>query len=305
MKFFSISITALVILIPLYIYFESPSVITSDDSPEAHLKLGKEYLKKNTPQSIEKAIGEFKAALRQKPDYAEAYLNLGKAYHERHITLPGGYDHPKEETEAYRKAIELRPDYAEAYVSLGDTVLPHSQTPSAEESFKQATALYAKALQVDPNCGAAYEGLTVIYLHQQRFAEAENATKQALLLNPESRRSWFIIHDSCWIGRRCEEAIRICEDINQAKPDNVIGLHVTARIYYKLGRFQDSVNTYRRMIELAPKNVEAHYELGSTYIATGDKQAALDEYNSLRSIDYKSAKKLLDKINSGTISLLD
>ena len=47
-----------------------------------------------------------------KPDFAEAYLNLGNAMKEE-----GEFD---EASVCYRKAIELKPDSVEAYFNIGN-----------------------------------------------------------------------------------------------------------------------------------------------------------------------------------------
>ena len=49
-------------------------------------------------------------AIRIKPDYAEAYSNLGNALKER-----GSLD---EAVAAYREAIRIKPDFAEAHSNL-------------------------------------------------------------------------------------------------------------------------------------------------------------------------------------------
>lgn len=324
MKFIGLSVCTIAIIVLLQVCFKSTYKVTSQDagiepagtqssSPEVYFKLGEQYLNNTNRQLIGKALTAYKEAIRLKPDYAEAYLGLGKAYHERHI-----YDlereHPKEEIESYLRAIELKPNLAEAYVCLGNTF--QNDSANTEESIRKATELYNKALQVDPGCATAYEELCGVYLFQKRFLEAEEATKQALLINPESRRSLRVLNDSCWIGGRCQEVIRLCEELAQVQPNNIALLLVTARGYYKLGHIDDSISTYRRLIKLAPDQVEAHYELGSAYLAQGDKQAASEEYNHLRRIESKassqinevygpSAKKLLEKINNGRISLID
>ena len=60
---------------------------------------------------LDEAVAEYRAAIRLKPDYAEAHYNLGIA-----LTDQGKLD---EAVAEYRAAIRLQPDYAEAHYNLG------------------------------------------------------------------------------------------------------------------------------------------------------------------------------------------
>src|SRR5262249_9741972 len=57
---------------------------------------------------------ECRKAIQLKPDYAQAYLNLG-------VALGDQKRNPDEVIAAYRKALALKPDYPDAYYNLGIT----------------------------------------------------------------------------------------------------------------------------------------------------------------------------------------
>ena len=65
--------------------------------------------------NLEKAIDLFKKAISLKPDYAEAYNNMGLALHFQ--------DKSEEAIVAYKKSISLDPDYADAHKNLGYVLL--------------------------------------------------------------------------------------------------------------------------------------------------------------------------------------
>ena len=60
---------------------------------------------------LEEAIREFQAALRAKPDNAEAYIVLGMVYRKQGRT--------DEAIRAYQAALRINPDDAEAHLNLG------------------------------------------------------------------------------------------------------------------------------------------------------------------------------------------
>ena len=60
---------------------------------------------------LEEAIEAYNKALAIKPDYAEAYNNMGVTLKEQGKL--------EEAIEAYNKALAIKPDYAEAYNNMG------------------------------------------------------------------------------------------------------------------------------------------------------------------------------------------
>jgi tetratricopeptide (TPR) repeat protein len=57
------------------------------------------------------SVEAYNKALAIKPDYAEAYNNMGNALKEQGKL--------EEAIEAYNKALAIKPDYAEAYNNMG------------------------------------------------------------------------------------------------------------------------------------------------------------------------------------------
>jgi tetratricopeptide (TPR) repeat protein len=81
-------------------------------------------------------IGWYKKAIELKPDYAEAYYNLGTAYGET-----GLYD---EAIVSLRKAIEIKTDYPEAHGNLGTAYLNRGQKYLAADHLYRAALLFLK-----------------------------------------------------------------------------------------------------------------------------------------------------------------
>lgn len=81
--------------------------------PAAWSNLGNEF---RNDFRYEEAIDAYQRALRLKPDFADALLNLGASLQETEPTLGPAI-------EAYRKAIALQPDFATAHWNLGFALL--------------------------------------------------------------------------------------------------------------------------------------------------------------------------------------
>ena len=103
-----------------------------------------------------------------KPDYVEAYYNLG-------ITLQE-LDRLDEAGASYRQAISLKPDYAEAHTNLGNTLKELRRLEEAVASYKQAMAQR-------PDYPDAHSNLGITLKELGRLDEAEASYRQALSLD--------------------------------------------------------------------------------------------------------------------------
>ena len=78
---------------------------------------------------LEEAIEAYKKALAIKPDYADAYNNMGNALQEQGKL--------EEAIEAYRKALSIKPDYAEALLQHGYCTQRAKQTGRGDRGLQQ------------------------------------------------------------------------------------------------------------------------------------------------------------------------
>ncbi len=95
---------------------------------------------RNVIEKIQRVMLLYKRAIKIKPDYDEAYYNLGRLY--------GEMDMPQTAGRLYQAAIRINPRYIDAYLAIAKT---YEQLGDAG----QAVATYWKALAVYPE----YEGL--------------------------------------------------------------------------------------------------------------------------------------------------
>ena len=89
---------------------------------------------------LDEAIQAFTNAISIKPNFAEAYYNMGLGFKEQ-----GKLD---EAIEAYTNAISIKPDFAEAYYNMGNALLDQGKLDEAIEAFTNAISIkpdYAEA----------------------------------------------------------------------------------------------------------------------------------------------------------------
>jgi tetratricopeptide (TPR) repeat protein len=79
---------------------------------------------------IETAIDSYQQALKNKPDYADAYYNMGDALQKKG-DLGTAIDN-------YKQALKIKPDHAEAYCSMGNALQDKGDLETAIDSYQQA-----------------------------------------------------------------------------------------------------------------------------------------------------------------------
>ena len=85
---------------------------------------------------LDEAIANYQQALRLKPDYAEAYNNLGNALKDQGKL--------EEAIASYQQALRLKPDYAEAYNNLGNALKDQGKLEEAIASYRAGPASEAR-----------------------------------------------------------------------------------------------------------------------------------------------------------------
>jgi Flp pilus assembly protein TadD len=110
------------------------------------------------------AIQKFQAALRLKPDYAEALNGLGLALAKS--------DRLQEAIELYRQALRLKPDCAEVHYNLGAVLEKLGR-------MQEATEHYRRAIKLKPDYVEAYKNLAEALEKANRPEEAAAIAQRA------------------------------------------------------------------------------------------------------------------------------
>ncbi len=117
----------------------------------------------------ESAVKDFNQAASLKPDYAEAYYNLGVTFREM-----GNSDSA---IIAYQKALNCNNHYANAHNNLGQIFLVKGEFDSAVDHLEWAVAL-------NPEFSEAHNNLGSTYLELNKNDDAIKSYKKALEFNP-------------------------------------------------------------------------------------------------------------------------
>ena len=121
---------------------------------------------------LDDAIEAYKKALSIKPDYEEAYKNMGLALQEQ----------GKLDNRAYKQALAIKPDYADTYYNMGNALKQQGKLDDAIEAYK-------KALAIKPDYAEAYNNMGNALQEQDKLDEAIGAYNKPLLSNLIMRKA--------------------------------------------------------------------------------------------------------------------
>jgi tetratricopeptide (TPR) repeat protein/2-polyprenyl-3-methyl-5-hydroxy-6-metoxy-1,4-benzoquinol methylase len=130
---------------------------------------------------VEEAIEAYNKALAIKPDYAEAYYNIGIILKDQ--------DKLEEAIEAYKKALAIKPDFAMGFLNIGNVLQEQSK-------LKEAIEAYNKALAIKPDFAEAYNNMGITLKDQGKLEEAIEAYNKALAIKPDFAEAYQNIGDA-------------------------------------------------------------------------------------------------------------
>lgn len=224
----------------------------------------KKHAKKHLKQGIkaliyssEKAIFEFKKAIKLNPNLAEAYYWLSL------------YCDTTEQMKVLNKAIETKPDYTEAYEIRGLLYENFYENP------KSALADYNIAISLNPKNAETYKSRADILKQFERYDEAIADYKKAISLETENS-SYLTSLGLCYLAKNNLKSATKCfkKAIRKTK-DNFC----KARAYQYLGytyianneEISNAIKYLKKSIEFFEKTPfpqEAPYEDLKTILTT-------------------------------------
>jgi len=227
----------------------------------------------NTENYYNKALQEFSFAVKNDPNYYQAYDNSGK------ILFDAGR---LDDAEKYfKKALEIRPDYSESVENHGRVLFAKNQTDAAIDKYKEALRLNSKN-------SSAYCNLGEALIRKGDFSGAIKQLQTSLYLFPNSAP----VHDL--LGRAYElqgnEAAAISEYKKTflIKPEYLPPYLRLADIYRNRGDDEIAISELRNALSVNPNFYEAKSKIADTSLNIGKTEQAVKYYKDLLNVpNYK------------------
>lgn len=178
-------------------------------------KAAKEFQKgmlQSEKGNFEKAIEHLEKAVREAPNFLEAYNNLGTQYQR--------LERFDKAIECFQKAIAVRDDSSKPHINLATVYLLQGKQELAVRSFKAA-------LRIDENSVPAHRALGQILFQQGNLSAAEEHLELATRLNPKESRNAFVLLAQIQLTKRDRQRARyFIESLLQYFPEDPDGLQL-------------------------------------------------------------------------------
>jgi len=219
----------------------------------------------------------------------------------------------KEEVALARKfteeALSLDPEYAFAYANLAavnvlEVYIGASKSP--KESLDRAEELAKKALSLDDSLFYAHSQLALAYVFKRQFDKALLMAEKAVAFGPNSDFTHFMLGTALMHSERFEEAIPHFKKSLRLRPHPFSqALNNLANTYRFLGRYDEAIATYKKMLQHYPDHLNGHLNLAATYVLAGRQKEAEVEAAEVMRIDPKFFLKRYAKMMPYRKALVD
>ncbi|KAF0247466.1 MAG: hypothetical protein FD167_3132, partial [bacterium] len=258
-------------------FFKTAVAQQNNNYPLAGYNLARLYLgKANSKESKFEAIKQYKQVTTQKPNFAEAYLDMGNAY--IFLTIHS-VNTLVDALKTYQEALRLRDGvYPLAHENIAIT---YSKMENKEEAFKH---YYMAFEQYDGRCPEALQNLVTTINNDALFTisnELLQANNVASLKNKQTKKSNEKNNKETANGVdevffRTMKNLLNYEAIDEEKKDNPLVRYCGGRAYAFVGDWYSATNEFISAIELAKEQKIGNKTVGSQQInVTEDAERAL------------------------------
>jgi tetratricopeptide (TPR) repeat protein len=169
----------------------------------------------------------------------------------------------------FRASTQLDPGYPEPYKALGDLFLT-----APRRLFDQAIEAYTKAIEIRPFYAEAYVGLGDAKAAKGEVDGAVAAYQKALGFNPINAKVHVslgkLYYSEKGLYYESVQAYKKAIELDPGYLDARMGL---AEVYEDKGLYQEAIGEYRRVVESDAKNTGALYNLALVYEKVDPKEA--------------------------------
>jgi tetratricopeptide (TPR) repeat protein len=212
---------------------------------------------------LDESLGQFQAAIKFNPDFAEGHCNLANA-----LALTGRTNDAARE---YREAIRIYPDFVLARVNLATLLVTDGQTAAA-------IGQYREIVQLKPNDSEARYKLGNLLAKQDLRDEATVELQTAIRLNPDFVEARNNLGSQLFARGRTEEAMDQFQEAIRIKPNYADAHYNLGNIFLKSGRIDEAISQYQAVVGLSPNFAPAHYYLGVALENKGRLNDAISQF---------------------------
>ena len=252
---------------------------------EAYLR-GRYYWNSYTETGFAKALECYKHAIELDPQYALAYTGIADYYNWLGVFgIKPFVETSAAAKQAASKAVELDSTSAEAYTALGFAIVCH------DFDWAVAEAHHRRAIEINPNYATAHHWYGFHLLMEGRFDEALQQMLQARRLDPLSPSIIQALGWCYYQMRRFDESIATYRSMLEAMPEFSYGLITFSWTLRHTGGVDEAVQNAEKALRFSSGGQMFEAALGAAYAAAGrqkDAQAVLQQLEQMSTQGYVS-----------------
>jgi TolB-like protein/DNA-binding winged helix-turn-helix (wHTH) protein/Tfp pilus assembly protein PilF len=219
------------------------------------------YWNRRTEENLRKAIEHYQNAIREDPNYAQAYAGLADCHNALGSVQFGAWpplEARRRAEEATAKALEIDPALAEAHTAMGYIKHFNWDWDAAEREFKLA-------IELNPNYAHAHSFYAGYLMSRGRAEESLAASNRARELDPFSLS--ISVHRGFLLGnaRRYDEASEQLRRVIAMDPNHYQAYWFLGHIYAFNGQLDEAIATSEKAVSLSGRAPSALGMLGLVY----------------------------------------
>ena len=228
-----------------------------------------------------RAVSLFERAAQADENYAEAWYQAGFSY--------GMLGKHAEALRATKQAARLRPEWTQAQINIGASSYALGQYKDAEAAYKQAAKLDSNNSEIQYALGLTLNKLS-------KPEEEILAYKRAVALKPDHANALERLGTAYFKAGRFKDALGTYEQLKTFKGD-AKSYNFVGESLLELDRAEEAVAAFNTAVGMNSDFAKARYNLGRAELKRGNRDAALTQYELLRTTNSDWADKLYVLIN--------
>ncbi|MDR3633358.1 MAG: tetratricopeptide repeat-containing glycosyltransferase family protein [Isosphaeraceae bacterium] len=197
---------------------------------------------------LDEAVELYKRAIDTRPDFAEAYNNLGIVH--------GRQGHIDESIQCFNEALRLKPEYPEAHNNLGIAL-------ARQRRFEDAVGRLEEALRLRPSYPEAQNNLGNTFRSMGRLDEAIASYRRALTLKPDYPEANNNLGNALAEQIQLEEAAVCYREAIRLNPRYAEAHNNLGNTLARLGQDDEAELCYQKALRYNADYAEAHNNLGN------------------------------------------
>jgi tetratricopeptide (TPR) repeat protein len=159
-----------------------------------------------------------------------------------------------------------------------------------EKKYEEAIGVYEGLIASNPDAYVINKNIGNCYFELQKYDKAEESYRKVLDKEPDNSEIMLLI-GNCYANRgENEKAMEWYHKIEFEKITDRMVLFNIGSSFYSQSKYEEALKYYKKAVEIQKDFTDAIYQLGLTYLAMGNNQDAIANFENYLKYDADSQK---------------